>query len=182
MAKDNTDNSSNDIADTLERELSDEFGKAVSQSPKSSSMRANPKEAVAVGLPRKIAGGFLGVRDDLDERAREWRNMSRAIAQQRPLLETLEAERGALLDTLAKAAEEAIADGKALALLMESTKNGDVTGNLTERFDASVNTLEQLAGVSAELTDNLLSLRSSWEQYFSLVLRGQEMQEGRRPD
>lgn len=178
----NTDSSSNDIADTLEKELSDEFGKAVSQSPKSSSGHANPKEATPVGLPRRIAGGFLGLRDELDERAREWRNMSRAIAQQRPLLETLEAERGALLEALAKAAEEAVADGKALALLMESTKNGDVSGNLAERFDTSLNTLEELAGVSSALTDNLLSLRSSWEQYFSLVLRGQEMQEGYRPD
>ncbi|WP_206456254.1 hypothetical protein [Aurantimonas marina] len=182
MAKDTTDNSSNDIADTLERELSDEFGKAVSQLPGNSSVSANPKEATPAGLPRRIEGGFLGLRDNLDERAREWRNMSRAIAQQRPLLETLEAERGALLETLATAAEEVLADGKALALLMESTKNGDVSGNLAERFDASLDTLEQLAGVSSALTDNLLSLRSSWEQYFSLVLKGQEMREGRRPE
>ncbi|MCP3056328.1 hypothetical protein [Aurantimonas marianensis] len=182
MAKDNTDNSSNDIADTLERELSDEFGKAVSQAPKSSSNRFDPKGPTPVGLPRRIAGGFLGLRDDLDESAREWRNVSRAIAQQRPLVETLEAERGALLESLAKAAEEALADGKALALLVESTKNGDVSGNLAERFDASLDTLEQLAGVSSALTGNLLSLRSSWEQYFSLVLKGQDLQEGRRPE
>lgn len=128
-------------------------------------------------LPRRIAGGFRAVGDELDRRSRDWKNMVRLLEQQRPQLESAEAERDRLYEILARVGPEVQESGRTLKAMLDTTKSGDVSGDLTAQFTKSLNALEELENVAGALTANLLWIRSAWEQYARSIIRAQKMRE-----
>ena len=130
-----------------------------------------------VGLPRHISGGFRGVAEDLDRRGRDWAMMVRLLEQQRLHLETAEAERVRLYQSLEAILPAVRASGQVLEETIENTKSGDVSANLSALFVENLRTLDELENVSKALTANLLWTRSSWEQYARSVIGAQKMRE-----
>ncbi|MEC5289303.1 hypothetical protein VSX64_04065 [Aurantimonas sp. C2-6-R+9] len=128
-------------------------------------------------LPRRIAGGFQGVGDDLDRRARDWRNTVRLLEQQRPQLESAETEHARLHEALARIVPEVQENGRALKALLDTTKTGDISGDLATQFNKNLNSLDELESVAEALTANLVWVRSTWEQYARTIIKAQRMRE-----
>lgn len=124
-------------------------------------------------LPRRIAGGFSGLTDDLDRRARDWRAIVRLMEQQRPQLEMAESERERLAQALTRAVGEVQESGKTLKAMLDTTRAGDVSGDLAAQFSRQVGALEQLEDVTENLIANFILLRSTWEQYARSVIQAQ---------
>lgn len=132
---------------------------------------------VAERLPRRIPGGFGGIHLDLAARATDWKNMVRLLEQQRPDLEFAEAERDRLHHALTEVVPHVQDSGRALKSLLENTKNGDVSGDLSALFDENQKALDELEVLAQALTTNLIRVRSVWEQYARTVIRAQKMRE-----
>lgn len=130
-----------------------------------------------IGLPVRIAGGFDGVTDELDRRARDWRNQVYLLEQQRPQLEAAEAAYAGALDGLAAVAPAIQERGRALLQNLQTAKGGDISGHLGSEFSKNAEVLEELERAAEALTANLLWVRSTWETYAKSVLRGQKMRE-----
>lgn len=130
-----------------------------------------------VGLPVRIAGGFDGVTDELDRRARDWRNQVYLLEQQRPQLEAAETAYAGALDKLASVAPTIQERGRALLQSLQAAKGGDISGHLGHEFAKNTEALEELERAAEALTANLLWVRSTWEPYARSVLRGQKMRE-----
>ncbi|KAA2242296.1 hypothetical protein [Salinarimonas soli] len=128
-------------------------------------------------LPRRISGGFRGVNDELDQRSREWRSTVRLLNQQRLHVETAEAERDRLYEALNRIATEAQESGRSLKSVLDTTKDGDISGDLAAQFVRSQRALEDLETVSEALSTNLSGLRSVWEQYARTIIRAQKMRD-----
>lgn len=127
--------------------------------------------------PQRVAGGFSSVGEDLDRRARDWRNTVRLLEQQRPQLESAEAERDRLYEALGRVVPKVQETSRALAATIQTTKAGDVSGDLAAQFSKNLAALEELESAAEALTDNLLGLRASWEQYARTVIRAQKMRD-----
>lgn len=138
-----------------------------------------PAEAAAMpaGLPVRIAGGFAAVTDDLDRRARDWRNQVYLLEQQRPQLEAAEAAYAAALESLAAMGPSIQERGRALLQTLQAAKGGDISGHLGSEFSNNAEVLEELERAAEALTANLLWVRSTWEPYARSILRGQKMRE-----
>ncbi|WP_349370047.1 hypothetical protein [Salinarimonas sp.] len=134
-----------------------------------------------VRLPRRIAGGFRGLTDDLDRRARDWRAVVRLMEQQRPQLEMAETERERLAEMLARAVSEVQESGKNLKAMLDNTRSGDVSGDLAAQFARQVGALEQLEDVTESLIANFIMLRSTWEQYARSVIQAQGLRDELKP-
>lgn len=130
-----------------------------------------------VRLPRRIAGGFSGLTDDLDRRARDWRAIVRLMEQQRPQLEMAESERERLAEALGRAVGEVQESGKTLKAMLDTTRAGDVSGDLAAQFSRQVGALEQLEDVTENLIANFILLRSTWEQYARSVIQAQGLRD-----
>ncbi|WP_206452823.1 hypothetical protein [Aurantimonas marina] len=141
----------------------------------------NATPETAARLPRRIAGGFQGVGDDLDRRARDWRNTVRLLEQQRPQLESAEAEHARLHEALARIVPEVQENGRALKALLDTTKTGDISGDLATQFNKNLNSLDELESVAEALTANLVWVRSTWEQYARTIIKAQKMREEMKP-
>lgn len=127
--------------------------------------------------PRRIAGGFAGLSEDLDRRMRDWRNMLRVLDQQRPQLEAAELQYDAAYETLAKIVPQAQDTGKALKAMIATTKAGDISEDLAGQFSKNLKALEELEAVAENLTTTMLHLRSSWEQYARSIIKAQKMRD-----
>lgn len=127
--------------------------------------------------PRRIAGGFAGLSEDLDRRMRDWRNMLRVLDQQRPQLEAAEIQYDASYETLAKIVPQAQETGKALKAMIATTKAGDISEDLAGQFSKNLKALEELEAVAENLTTTMLHLRSSWEQYARSIIKAQKMRD-----
>ena len=127
--------------------------------------------------PRRIAGGFAGLSEDLDRRMRDWRNMLRVLDQQRPQLEAAEIQYDASYETLAKIVPQAQDTGKALKAMIATTKAGDISEDLAGQFSKNLKALEELEAVAENLTTTMLHLRSSWEQYARSIIKAQKMRD-----
>ena len=136
--------------------------------------------AIPAGLPVRIAGGFAAVTDDLDRRARDWRNQVYLLEQQRPQLEAAETAYAAALESLATMGPGIQERGHALLQALQAAKGGDVSGHLGSEFSKNAEILEELERAAETLTANLLWVRSTWEPYARSVLRGQKMREEMR--
>lgn len=131
-------------------------------------------------LPREIDGGFLGVSTDLDHQSKEWRTVVRLLRQQRLQVEAAEADRDRLYETLELRVPAAQDSGRDLRSLLETTKRGDISGDLSAAFARNERTLEELETVVDALSANLLGLRSAWEQYARTIIRAQSMREAQQ--
>ncbi|MGJ3263589.1 MAG: hypothetical protein ACFE0R_10185 [Salinarimonas sp.] len=140
---------------------------------------AAPREAVR--LPRRIQGGFRGLTDDLDRRARDWRAIVRLMEQQRPQLEIAEAERDRLAEALGRVVGEVQESGRSLKSMLDTTRAGDVSGDLAAQFGRQVGALEQLEDVTESLIANFILLRSAWEQYARSVIQAQGLRDELKP-
>lgn len=127
--------------------------------------------------PRRIAGGFAGLSEDLDRRMRDWRNMLRVLDQQRPQLEAAEVQYDAAYETLARIVPQAQETGKALKTMIATTKAGDISEDLAGQFSRNLKALEELEAVAETLTTTMLHLRSSWEQYARSIIKAQKMRD-----
>ncbi len=138
-----------------------------------------PSEAspIAERLPRKIDGGFTGVSEDLDLRVRDWRNMTRILDQQRPQLEAAEVQYQAAYAALAATVPQVEETGRALSAMIATTKAGDVSEDLAGQFGRNLKTLEDLEAIAETLTNSMLQLRSSWDQYARSIIKAQKMRE-----
>lgn len=134
-------------------------------------------DAASLELPRQIAGGFSGIAEDLDRASRDWTMMVRLLDHQRLQLETVQGERARLHAALEAVVPEARKTAKNLDALLERTKQGDVSGNLSAGFAENLREFDQLENIAKALTANLLQARSSWEQYARTVLSAQRMRE-----
>jgi hypothetical protein len=137
-------------------------------------------EASSVGLPRHIPGGFLGVAEDLERRSRDWTMMVRLLEQQRLQLETAENERTRLYAALEAVLPAALTTGRAVDDAIQTTKQGDVSANLSALFVENLRELDKLENIAAALTASLLSTRSTWEQYARSVIGAQKMRDDLR--
>jgi chromosome segregation ATPase len=171
---------SNELNQTFTNEVKREV-KAVSVSvPSSSSEQAStsPKaEDEVARWPRRINGGFQGLRDDLDQHSRSWRNAARLLEQLRPQMEAAEAERDRLQAALDRIVPEVDESHKSLSSIIERAKAGDISGDLGARFTRSLTKLDELESIAEALTANHLALRSIWEQYARTVLQAQRLRE-----
>lgn len=138
---------------------------------------AEPHEGEPVRLPRRIQGGFQGLTSDLEKRAREWTLVNRLLEQQRPILEAAEAERDRLLERLGRVVADAHAATNSLKMALETTKAGDVSGDLAAQFGRNLQALEALEGAAEDLVVNLHVIRASWEPYARTVIRGQRLRD-----
>lgn len=128
-------------------------------------------------LPRSIAGGFRGLGDDLERRAREWRSAVRLLQQQGPQFEYCEAERERLYEQLGRVVGEVNESGRALRAGLNATKNGDASSNLAAGFTRNMAALDELESISEALSTNLAAVRSTWEQYARTAIRAQKMRD-----
>lgn len=140
-----------------------------------------PTEMVS-RLPRSIAGGFRGLGDDLERRARDWRSAVRLLQQQGPQFEYCEAERERLYEQLGRVVTEVNDSGRALRAGLTATKNGDASGNLAATFTRNMAALEELESISEALATNLAAVRSTWEQYARTAIRAQKMRDELKAD
>lgn len=131
----------------------------------------------STGLTREISGGFVAVAEDLDRRGRDWAMMVRLLEQQRLHLETSERERARLYEKLENILPEVRRTAEVLEATIETTKSGDVSGNLSALFVENLGSLDQLQNTANALTANLLWTRSSWEQYARSLIGAQLMRE-----
>ncbi len=164
------------LADSLQSELE----KDLSESKTRPAPRAVNGDVVAETvsrLPRRIAGGFAGVGNDLDRRAREWRNTYRLMEQQRPHLEAAEAERDRLHDALERALAEVKDSNQIFKEAIHRTKEGDVSSDLGPQFARCLDGLDELESVTEALTVNMLNIRTCWEQYARTIIRAQKMRD-----
>ena len=184
-----------DLQKDLAKDLPKDSSKAVNGAPNGVA-HANGHDALApnghaaptmaasrepVRLPRRIAGGFRGLTDDLDRRARDWRAIVRLMEQQRPQLEMAEAERERLSEMLARAVSEVQESGRNLKTMLDTTRAGDVSGDLAGQFARNVGALEQLEDVTEGLIANFIMLRSTWEQYARSVIQAQGLRDELKP-
>lgn len=128
-------------------------------------------------LPKRIAGGFRGLGEDLDRRGREWTNMVRVLEQQRLQMEAAEEERDDLYEKLARISPEVQETGRALKSVLDACKSGDVSGDLATQFAKSMRSIEDLEKVAVALSANFLWCRSAWEQYARSVIKAQRLRE-----
>lgn len=128
-------------------------------------------------LPRSIAGGFRGLGDDLERRAREWRSAVRLLQQQGPQFEYCEAERERLYEQLGRVVGEVNESGRSLRAGLNATKNGDASSNLSASFTRNMAALDELESISEALATNLAAVRSTWEQYARTAIRAQKMRD-----
>ncbi|GGK27458.1 hypothetical protein [Salinarimonas ramus] len=161
-------------------------GHAANGHPTPSQVQVPPPPAAAaprepVRLPRRIPGGFRGLTDDLDRRARDWRAIVRLMEQQRPQLEMAEIERDRLADALGRVVMEVQESGKSLKTMLDTTRSGDVSGDLAAQFTRQVGALEQLEDVTESLIANFILLRSTWEQYARSVIQAQGLRDELKP-
>ncbi|HEY8565158.1 MAG TPA: hypothetical protein VIL65_06630 [Beijerinckiaceae bacterium] len=134
-------------------------------------------DEIMVGLPREIIGGFHGLSADLDQQSKEFRAVVRLLRQQRLQVEAAETDRDRLYEALEQRAPAARESSRELQALLATTKQGDITSDLTAAFARNEQTLEELEAVVEALSTNLLGLRSSWEQYARTVIRAQSLRE-----
>lgn len=128
-------------------------------------------------LPRRIDGGFSGLSGDLERRAKEWLNLCRVIEHQRPQLDTAEAAYADAL-TLLKAMVPAVEDtSSALAEVLGSAREGDISSDVGDRFTDGLKAVDELERIVATLATNLLWVRSAWEQYAKSILRAQKLRD-----
>ena len=166
-----------ELADSLQSELEKDFaadGKP--SSPVRVETADGPAESVS-RLPRRIAGGFSGVADDLQHRSRDWRNTFRLMEQQRPHLEAAEGDRDRLHLALEQAVDEVKDSSRIFKEAIERTKEGDVSSDLAPQFARCLTALDELESVSEALTVNMLNIRACWEQYARTVIRAQRMRD-----
>lgn len=169
-----------ELADTLQSELEKDLSGEEGKSAKTVRTEvAEVSEAVS-RLPRRIAGGFSGVAEDLERRSRDWRNTYRLMEQQRPHLEAAEADRDRLHDALDHALNEVKDSNRVFKEAIERTKDGDVSADLAPQFARCLTALDELESVSEALTVNMLHIRTCWEQYARTVIRAQRMREDLR--
>ena len=126
-------------------------------------------------LPRRIEGGFRGVGEDLDLRAREWRNMVRILEHHRPQLEIAELERDRLYEAFARIGPEVEKSGRDLKETIAAMKDGDISGELSPKFARSLKSLDELESLASGLTSNLLAIRSAWEQYARSIIQAEKL-------
>lgn len=139
--------------------------------------RADVTRDKAPRLPRRIEGGFRGLNDAIDHRSREWRAIVRTLNHQRMQVEAAEAERDRLNKIFDRIAPEVQETNRSLCALLETTKDGDISGDLSAQFAANERVLSDLEALAEALSTNLLGLRSTWEQYARTVIRAQKMRE-----
>ncbi|MGN6548324.1 MAG: hypothetical protein ACTHJ3_00290 [Pararhizobium sp.] len=178
MAKNTVNDIETDLADTLQGELAGNLMDKIERASRTATIPPadNPFE-LSARLPRRISGGFRGVRDDLDPRAPEWRKPVRLIEQQRPLLEAAEAERDRLCEAFNRLVPEVQESAGTFKTMLEATKSGDVSGNLAAQFNRNLKVLDELESLAEALTTNMLGIRSTWEQYAKSMIRAQKMRE-----
>ena len=133
-----------------------------------------------VRLPRRVAGGFRGLEDEMERRGREWTQAVRLLEQYRIQLEAAEGARDALYGRLKTLMPEVQDSGRSLKAMLDTSKSGDVPGNLTAQFEKSMRTLEELEETATALNANLLWVRSAWEQYGHSVAEAQKMRDAIR--
>lgn len=131
-------------------------------------------------LPRRIEGGFVGLGQDLDKYGRECRNAARLMEQLRPQLEAAEAERVRLHQLLVRISPEIDENARILASMIESTRKGDVTGDLSAQFASNAAKLDELENISEALNINLMAFRSAWEQYARAAIHAQRLREAHK--
>lgn len=171
-----------DLSSELSSVIQNEVAKAarVRATELTTMTAAAPVEAArdkAPRLPRRIDGGFSGLNSALDERSREWRSIVRTLNHQKMQVEAAEAERDRLNAVLARLMPELQDATQSLSSLLSTTKEGDVSGDLSAQFAANERVLTDLETLAEALSTNLLGLRSTWEQYARTVIRAQKMRE-----
>lgn len=165
-----------ELESAISEALSKEFSKPVAAARPAP--RVSPVHAdTAPRLPQRISGGFRGVVDDLDDRAREFRHMVQLLEQQRPQLELAERERDMLSSALGKIVPEVQETGRSLKATIERAKAGDTQGDLGAQFAKSQKALDELESVAEALATNLLWVRTTWEQYARTITKAQKMRE-----
>lgn len=166
-----------ELADTLQSELEKDLNGDDAKSRKGGKTEMAEVAETVSRLPRRIAGGFAGVSEDLERRSRDWRNTYRLMEQQRPHLEAAEADRDRLHAALDHAVNEVKDSNRVFKEAIEHTKEGDVSSDLAPQFARCLSALDELESVSEALTVNMLHIRTCWEQYARTVIRAQRMRD-----
>ncbi len=140
---------------------------------------ANAGEAAGdqVRLPKRIAGGFKGLAEDLEKRGRDWTTTVRLLDQHRIVLEAAEQERGVLYEQLSRNVVEAQDSGRSLKATLDACKSGDISGDLAGQFARNARALADLEKTSAALGANLVWFQSLWEQYARMIVKAQRQRE-----
>jgi chemotaxis regulatin CheY-phosphate phosphatase CheZ len=61
--------------------------------------------------------------------------------------------------------------------MIETAKGGDISEDLAGQFGRNLKALEELESVAELLSNSMLHLRSSWEQYARSIVKAQKMRE-----
>ncbi|TPW25953.1 hypothetical protein [Pararhizobium mangrovi] len=177
MVQDQADTAfAGELADTLQSEMKQDAASPVAKASDRTTS-GERRDGVPARLPRRIAGGFEGLGTDLERRSREWRRTYRLMEQQRPQLESAEAERDRLHELLERTMKEVNEANRIFKEAVERTKQGDVSSDLAPQFDRCQTSLEELENVAETLSANMLAMRSTWEQYARTILKAQKMRE-----
>ncbi|KAB0676666.1 hypothetical protein [Aureimonas leprariae] len=174
----NQKDTSLEMSEALQAELK-EFG----DSPRKSSAflpamaHSDMPVDAATRLPRKIAGGFKGLGDDLQKRVEDWRMIVRLLEQQKAILEMAESERDRMMQDFARISPDVQETSRQLASAISNARDGDLSADLAQRFSRSLFALNELENLAVGLGVNLLSIRSAWEQYARTAVRANKMRE-----
>lgn len=151
--------------------------------PKPAARRADAAPpSIGTALPRHIVGGFAKIADDLDQRSRDSGLMVRLLEQLRLQLDVSEQETARLHAQLDAAIPPVKTTSKALQERVASTKQGNVSANLSALFGENLRALDELENTTKALTANLLWVRSNWEQYARTVIAAEKMRQMRGPN
>lgn len=145
----------------------------------STTTRPAPASAAAgsSGLSSQVPGGFDAVAEELDKRARDFRNHLHLLEQQKPQLEAARATCAAALERLAHSHASVQENSRGLFETIQSARAGNLGGNLGDDFQSAIRASEDLEAVSGSVSAQLLWLRAAWEQYALSILQAQKLRE-----
>lgn len=133
--------------------------------------------ALSGGLSAQVAGGFDAVAEELDKRARDFRNHLHLLEQQKPALEAARSTCAAALERLAHAHSSVQENSRALFETIQSARAGNLGGSLGDDFQSALRAGEDLEAVAGSVSAQLLWLRAAWEQYAMSILQAQKLRE-----
>ena len=143
--------------------------------PVTSHQAPNGLDEPAFHHRRRLSTGPDGLRGELDRRARQIRKACRSLATLEPLAEVADGERLRLQQQLVRLVPDIEEAGRLLSRAIEAAKSGDMSADISTKFDKTSAKLNELEELSDALIVNMMTIRGVWEQYARAVLEAQRI-------
>jgi hypothetical protein len=144
--------------------------------PRRLELRPMPLSSEHLGSPTA-----LEVSKELQEQSREWVTAVRLLEQSAHALNCAEMDRQVAYDEFARVVPTVLETSKQLTAAVDASRPGHPLSSLSQLFVANAKALEQLEGISVDLSSHFLRYRTAWEQYARSIETAQRLRsEGAR--